>query len=132
MNCFVGNLLDDMDPLKPASNGMNNNNNNTNNNMHNNSSSMAPKVTPLKTPQSFLGENSALVNLDNLIKPATTNSTSLLGNSSSNSGGGGGAASHLTANNGGSGGGVFGANPFSDNSPRGNFFPQQPVSKAML
>jgi len=29
---------------------------------------------PLKTPQAFLGENSSLVNLDNLIKPAVPNS----------------------------------------------------------
>lgn len=41
--------------------------------------SMAPITTttttkkpPAKTPQAFLGENSALVNLDNLIKPVNT------------------------------------------------------------
>lgn len=42
---FLASLLDDLDPL----------------------SSKKPQA---KTPQSFLGENSALVNLDNLIKPA--------------------------------------------------------------
>lgn len=30
---------------------------------------------PNKTPQAFLGENSSLVNLDNLIKPVTNNTT---------------------------------------------------------
>lgn len=30
------------------------------------------KKPPAKTPQAFLGENSALVNLDNLIKPVNT------------------------------------------------------------
>lgn len=43
-------LLDDLDPL-------------SSNNSH----------PPKRTPQSFLGENSALVNLDNLIKPVSTN-----------------------------------------------------------
>ena len=35
---------------------------------------LATKKPTTKTPQSFLGENSALVNLDNLIKPAVPNS----------------------------------------------------------
>uniref|UniRef100_A0A182PQJ7 ENTH domain-containing protein n=1 Tax=Anopheles epiroticus TaxID=199890 RepID=A0A182PQJ7_9DIPT len=64
----------------------NNNHNATSNNLNNNSSLLLGDLDPLsssgtnssspsmgaapkKTPQSFLGENSALVNLDNLIKP---------------------------------------------------------------
>lgn len=47
-------LLDDLDLLSP-------------------NSSNATKKPTTKTPQSFLGENSALVNLDNLIKPAAPN-----------------------------------------------------------
>lgn len=56
-------LLDDMDPLSKKL------------------SSTATRLTPVqnatttKTPQSFLGENSGLVNLDNLIKPAVPHST---------------------------------------------------------
>lgn len=48
--CFfvLASLLDDMDPLSSKK--------------------------PNKTPQAFLGENSSLVNLDNLIKPVTNNS----------------------------------------------------------
>uniref|UniRef100_A0A182NI05 ENTH domain-containing protein n=1 Tax=Anopheles dirus TaxID=7168 RepID=A0A182NI05_9DIPT len=75
-----------------SSSSTNNNNNNHNaasNNLNNNSSLLLGDLDPLsssgtnssspsmgtttgatkKTPQSFLGENSALVNLDNLIKP---------------------------------------------------------------
>lgn len=81
-------LLDDMDPLKPASE---------------NNNGKAEKA-PIRTPHSFLGENSNLVNLDNLIKPVASANTM------------GGAPP----------GGAFGtANPFSD---RPNFFAPQPVS----
>lgn len=58
---------------------------------------------PIKTPQSFLGENSALVNLDNLIKPVAPSNT--IGNAA--------------------------YNPFSDTiPPKTNLFQQQqpPVS----
>uniref|UniRef100_A0A0K8TPB8 Putative equilibrative nucleoside transporter protein n=1 Tax=Tabanus bromius TaxID=304241 RepID=A0A0K8TPB8_TABBR len=52
------------------------------NGTNNNNSSLLDDMDPLsskrqlKTPQSFLGENSSLVNLDNLIKPITTNNVS--------------------------------------------------------
>lgn len=49
-------LLGDLDPL--SSSGTNSS-----------SPSMGASTAAKKTPQSFLGENSALVNLDNLIKP---------------------------------------------------------------
>lgn len=67
-----------------SSTNNNNNHNAASNNLNNNSSlllgdldplssssspSMGATATAKKTPQSFLGENSALVNLDNLIKP---------------------------------------------------------------
>uniref|UniRef100_A0A182S7M1 ENTH domain-containing protein n=1 Tax=Anopheles maculatus TaxID=74869 RepID=A0A182S7M1_9DIPT len=67
-----------------SSTNNNNNHNAASNNLNNNSSlllgdldplssssspSMGATTTAKKTPQSFLGENSALVNLDNLIKP---------------------------------------------------------------
>lgn len=80
-------LLDDMDLLKMPS---------ANNNG-------APTKAPAaRTPHSFLGENSALVNLDNLIKPMPS------------------AMSAAPA------GGFATANPFSD---RPNFFAPQPVSE---
>lgn len=41
----------------------------------NNTSTGATAKKPLKDPQSFLGENSGLVNLDNLIKPAVPQNT---------------------------------------------------------
>lgn len=40
-----------------------------------NASTGATSKRPLKDPQSFLGENSSLVNLDNLIKPAVPQNT---------------------------------------------------------
>ncbi|KAH8293772.1 hypothetical protein KR054_004369 [Drosophila jambulina] len=52
-------LLDDMDPLSS--------NYGNGSSMHPSTGATAKK--PLKDPHSFLGENSALVNLDNLIKP---------------------------------------------------------------
>ncbi|XP_035914064.1 epsin-1 isoform X2 [Anopheles stephensi] len=67
-----------------SSTNNNNNHNAASNNLNNNSSLLLGDLDPLssssspsmgattaakKTPQSFLGENSALVNLDNLIKP---------------------------------------------------------------
>ncbi|XP_058834426.1 epsin-1 isoform X2 [Topomyia yanbarensis] len=55
-----GSLLDDLDPLSSS---------NTSSSASNSVS--APSATK-KTPASFLGENSALVNLDNLIKPIST------------------------------------------------------------
>ncbi|XP_050096626.1 epsin-1 isoform X2 [Anopheles aquasalis] len=88
--------LDEFDIItkRAASNGSSSTNNNynhnaTSNNLNNNSSLLLGDLDPLsssgttnssspsttatgavkKTPQSFLGENSALVNLDNLIKP---------------------------------------------------------------
>lgn len=87
-----------MDPLKEMS--------------HNNNGLSTKATPPIRTPHSFLGENSALVNLDNLIKPASSANT----------------MSATTAVGGGVGGsmGAFGtANPFSD---RPNFFAPQPVS----
>ncbi|KAH8302888.1 hypothetical protein KR044_011665 [Drosophila immigrans] len=83
-------LLDDMDPLS-----MN----------YGNSSSVHPSTgatakKPLKDPHSFLGENSALVNLDNLIKPIAPQTQSGL---------------------------VQAYNPFADNvmPPKTNLFQQQ-------
>ncbi|XP_017066740.1 epsin-2 isoform X3 [Drosophila eugracilis] len=55
-------LLDDMDPLSA-----NYGNGAINNSVHPSTGATAKK--PLKDAHSFLGENSALVNLDNLIKP---------------------------------------------------------------
>ncbi|XP_005190810.1 epsin-2 isoform X5 [Musca domestica] len=57
------NLLDDLDPLS------------TKNTSTVNASTGATSKRPLKDPQSFLGENSSLVNLDNLIKPAVPQNT---------------------------------------------------------
>ncbi|XP_036346599.1 epsin-1-like isoform X2 [Rhagoletis pomonella] len=51
-------LLDEMDPLSATNSSLNTASTNT--------------KKQLKTPQSFLGENSSLVNLDNLIKPVQT------------------------------------------------------------
>ncbi|XP_073839470.1 epsin homolog lqf isoform X10 [Musca autumnalis] len=56
-------LLDDLDPLS------------TKNTSTVNASTGATSKRPLKDPQSFLGENSSLVNLDNLIKPAVPQNT---------------------------------------------------------
>lgn len=53
--------MDDIDPLFNNSSTTADQANNTTNN----------KKAPLKSAQAFLGENSALVNLDNLIKPIT-------------------------------------------------------------
>ncbi|XP_062710549.1 epsin-1 isoform X6 [Aedes albopictus] len=55
-------LLDDLDPLSSS---------NTSSSASNSTPSAAATTTK-KTPASFLGENSSLVNLDNLIKPVTT------------------------------------------------------------
>lgn len=60
---FTANLLDDLDPLS------------TKNTSTVNASTGATSKRPLKDPQSFLGENSSLVNLDNLIKPAVPQNT---------------------------------------------------------
>lgn len=54
--------MDDLDPLSST-------------NTTNSNSTGATAKKPLKDPQSFLGENSGLVNLDNLIKPAVPQST---------------------------------------------------------
>lgn len=94
---LADNLLDDMDPLKDTSSTSNGNDNN--------------KKAPIRTPHSFLGENSALVNLDNLIKPVSASTT---------------AAAPATGSAGAFG--VPAANPFSD---RPNFFAPQPVSWGM-
>ncbi|XP_058466167.1 epsin-1 isoform X2 [Malaya genurostris] len=56
-----GSLLDDLDPLSSS---------NTSSSASNSAS--APAAAAKKTPASFLGENSSLVNLDNLIKPVST------------------------------------------------------------
>ncbi|XP_055631329.1 epsin-1 isoform X2 [Toxorhynchites rutilus septentrionalis] len=56
-----GSLLDDLDPLSSS---------NTSSSASNSIST--PSAMAKKTPASFLGENSSLVNLDNLIKPVTT------------------------------------------------------------
>lgn len=68
LNNNGGSLLDDLDPLSSS---------NTSSSASN-SASAPSALTTKKTPASFLGENSALVNLDNLIKPvtATTGGTS--------------------------------------------------------
>lgn len=58
ISCCIASLLDDMDPLSS---------NYGSSSMHPSTGATAKK--PLKDPHSFLGENSALVNLDNLIKP---------------------------------------------------------------
>ncbi|XP_075163859.1 epsin homolog lqf isoform X4 [Haematobia irritans] len=80
-------LLDDLDPLSTANSTLS-------------ASTGATSKRPLKDPQSFLGENSALVNLDNLIKPAV--------------------AQNITAN-------AVAYNPFSDTviPPKPNLFQQQ-------
>ncbi|KAM7358980.1 epsin homolog lqf isoform 3-T3 [Cochliomyia hominivorax] len=82
-------LLDDLDPLSS-----------TNTTTTSNSTGATAKK-PLKDPQSFLGENSGLVNLDNLIKPAVPQNTTA-----------GNAAAY---------------NPFSDTviPPKTNLFQQQ-------
>ncbi|ALC43307.1 lqf, partial [Drosophila busckii] len=54
-------LLDEMDPLSTNYGSLNNSS------VHASTGATAKK--PLKDPHAFLGENSALVNLDNLIKP---------------------------------------------------------------
>lgn len=59
---FTANLLDDLDPLSTMNTTIS-------------ASTGATAKRPLKDPQSFLGENSGLVNLDNLIKPAVTQNT---------------------------------------------------------
>ncbi|XP_059217166.1 epsin-1 isoform X3 [Stomoxys calcitrans] len=56
------NLLDDLDPLSTTNSTIS-------------ASTGATSKRPLKDPQSFLGENSGLVNLDNLIKPAVAQNT---------------------------------------------------------
>ncbi|XP_055530187.1 epsin-1 isoform X3 [Wyeomyia smithii] len=58
-----GSLLDDLDPLSSS------------NTSSSASNSASASTTAKKTPASFLGENSALVNLDNLIKPVSTTTT---------------------------------------------------------
>ncbi|XP_004524570.1 putative uncharacterized protein DDB_G0277255 isoform X4 [Ceratitis capitata] len=55
-------LLDEMDPLSATNSTLNATTTSTNTSKQ------------MKTPQSFLGENSSLVNLDNLIKPVQTQS----------------------------------------------------------
>lgn len=57
LNNNGGSLLDDLDPLSSSNNS---------------SASNSASAPAKKTPASFLGENSALVNLDNLIKPIST------------------------------------------------------------
>ncbi|XP_062136932.1 epsin-2 isoform X3 [Drosophila sulfurigaster albostrigata] len=83
-------LLDDMDPLSS--------NYGNNSSVHPSTGATAKK--PLKDPHSFLGENSALVNLDNLIKPIAPQTQSGL---------------------------VQAYNPFADNvmPPKTNLFQQQ-------
>lgn len=103
---YVASLLDELDPLSSKQS-------------HTSPApTAAPPVLKSRTPQSFLGENSALVNLDNLIKPTIPNSQTAFG--------GVGAAS-----------GALGAaysNPFGESStgtqPKTNLFQQQtqPVS----
>lgn len=61
LNNNSGSLLDDLDPLSSS---------NTSSSASN--STPSATATTKKTPASFLGENSSLVNLDNLIKPVTT------------------------------------------------------------
>ncbi|XP_065075939.1 epsin-1 isoform X3 [Ochlerotatus camptorhynchus] len=60
LNNNGGSLLDDLDPLSSS---------NTSSSASN--STPSATTTTKKTPASFLGENSSLVNLDNLIKPVT-------------------------------------------------------------
>ncbi|KAL5293431.1 EPN2 family protein [Megaselia abdita] len=68
--------LDDFDVITNRSKTADSNSGPSNNN----NASLLDEMDPLsskknlKTPQSFLGENSSLVNLDNLIKPINTNS----------------------------------------------------------
>lgn len=62
MKPFPASLLDDMDPLSA-----NYGNGGINSSMHPSTGATAKKS--IKDAHSFLGENSALVNLDNLIKP---------------------------------------------------------------
>lgn len=62
MKLLSASLLDDMDPLSS-----NYGNGSSMGSVHPSTGATAKK--PLKDPHSFLGENSALVNLDNLIKP---------------------------------------------------------------
>lgn len=57
LNNNGGSLLDDLDPLSSSNTS---------------STSNSASAPAKKTPASFLGENSALVNLDNLIKPIST------------------------------------------------------------
>lgn len=57
LNNNGGSLLDDLDPLSSSNTS---------------SASNSASAPAKKTPASFLGENSALVNLDNLIKPIST------------------------------------------------------------
>lgn len=73
-----------------------------------NNSTGATAKKPLKDPQSFLGENSGLVNLDNLIKPAVNQNTTA-----------GNAAAY---------------NPFSDTviPPKTNLFQQQQPAVSFL
>lgn len=68
LNNNGGSLLDDLDPLSSS---------NTSSSASNSAS--APSATTKKTPASFLGENSSLVNLDNLIKPVTATGSSAVG-----------------------------------------------------
>lgn len=63
-----GSLLDDLDPLSSS---------NTSSSASNSAS--VPTMTTKKTPASFLGENSSLVNLDNLIKPVSTTTSGASG-----------------------------------------------------
>ncbi|XP_055608133.1 epsin-1 isoform X2 [Uranotaenia lowii] len=58
LNNNGGSLLDDLDPLSSG-------------NTSSSASNSMPATAAKKTPASFLGENSSLVNLDNLIKPVT-------------------------------------------------------------
>lgn len=62
LSIFTASLLDEMDPLSATNSTLNATTTSTNTNKQ------------MKTPQSFLGENSSLVNLDNLIKPVQTQS----------------------------------------------------------
>lgn len=54
LNAKIGTLLDEMDPLRSTK-----------------------PMTIMKTPQSFLGENSSLVNLDQLLKSSSTSNNGL-------------------------------------------------------
>lgn len=90
-------LLDDLDPLSSTNTAATTTN-----------STGATAKKPLKDPQSFLGENSGLVNLDNLIKPAVPQNTAA-----------GNAAAY---------------NPFSDTviPPKTNLFQQQQPAVSIL